>query len=69
MAMELSNPTIALPVKAAVDGHTVPEERPLKVEQFLHRADARPVLMVVETFEAGDGSLRRAVRDVPWPGL
>lgn len=46
-----------------------PAQRPVRREQYLHRFGSHATLMVVEWFRNIDGSLRRTVRHVPWPGV
>jgi hypothetical protein len=43
--------------------------RPIRIEQFFHRFGSHATLMVVETMLDHDGTIRKRVRYVPWPGL
>jgi hypothetical protein len=63
--------TLAPPVESVIgEGYALgPVQRPIRREQYLHRFGSHATLMVVEWFQNADGSLRRSVRYVPWPGL
>ena len=63
--------TLTSPVEAVIDGRHIDrtKQRPIRVEQFLHRFGSHATLMIVESLKAEDGTLRRQVRFASWPGL
>jgi hypothetical protein len=46
-----------------------PARRPVRREEYLHRVGSHATLLVVEWSPAADGSLRKTMRFIAWPGL
>jgi hypothetical protein len=57
----------AMPAGAAPGGEHAPG--PVRRQEYLHRVGMHATLLIVEWFPAADGSLRKKMRFVTWPGL
>jgi hypothetical protein len=44
-------------------------QRPVRREQYLHRISSHATLLIVEWYPAQDGTHRKQMRFMPWPGL